>query len=178
MHCDLKYHFIDFIFWNPIYEFLLITVILLILIFRLCTIPKVTKSMSLQKYGCKCLYWCCKHYIQKYNMNLFEDHNLTHPDWFCSMTETNVPLLNSYKKRFVYKRVPQTFSGGLKLALGSSTQWYIYFGQVLVWSFPWIIALIFTLLSEFANLSILLSSLLPGIITAVLAFIFQVGFSS
>ncbi|XP_076463773.1 pecanex-like protein 4 [Babylonia areolata] len=61
-----------------------------------------------------------------------------------------VPLLNEYKQEFVWKRLPQTIFGGPKLKLGYSAPAYVYLTQVLLWSLPWLLGGIFTLVLELA----------------------------
>ena len=61
---------------------------------------------------------------------------------------TGVPLLNEYKQEFVFKRLPQTILGGLKLRLGYDAPIYAYLNQLLVFGIPFVLGGLFTLLVE------------------------------
>ncbi|CAH1791455.1 unnamed protein product [Owenia fusiformis] len=58
------------------------------------------------------------------------------------------PLLNDYKSEFVWKRIPQTLFGGLKLRLGYDAPAYVYLNQIVLWLLPWLFGGVFTLLVE------------------------------
>ena len=75
---------------------------------------------------------------------------------------TKVPLLNEYKKEFFYKRLPETFFGGLKLKFGYDVPFYVYFFQVWLWLLPAVIAGVMVLLTELAGLNVLYSCIIAG----------------
>ena len=61
---------------------------------------------------------------------------------------SGTPLLNEYKQEFLWKRLPQTILGGLRLKLGFCAPLYIYLCQVLLFLTPWIVGGVFTLIVE------------------------------
>ena len=65
---------------------------------------------------------------------------------------TGVPLLNDYKREFVWKRIPQTFLGGPKFRLGFCAPCYIYLVQLLLLFLPWMIGGSLTAAVELADL--------------------------
>lgn len=61
-----------------------------------------------------------------------------------------VPLLNEYKRTFLFKRIPQTVLGGLKLRLGYEAPFYVYISQITLWLVPLLLGCIFTVVLELA----------------------------
>ena len=62
---------------------------------------------------------------------------------------TGVPLLNEYKQNFLWKRVPQSVLGGVKLKLGYNAPLYVYLNQVVLFLIPWVLGGIFTTLVSY-----------------------------
>ncbi|XP_076098379.1 pecanex-like protein 4 [Mytilus galloprovincialis] len=83
---------------------------------------------------------------------------------------TGIPLLNEYKREFLSKRFPQTLLGGPKLRLGYEAPVYVYFQQLLLFLFPFLIGGIFTLLVELKTIDDYVGSVITGslIFTCVL----------
>ncbi|XP_076800119.1 pecanex-like protein 4 isoform X1 [Clavelina lepadiformis] len=90
------------------------------------------------------------------------------------MPVDNVPLLNEYKQEFVAKRIPQTLLGGPNLKLGYSAPFYVYVAQIALWFVPWVISGIFTVSTEVGGLSILLGSILTGVLVGVFVLTLQI----
>ncbi|KAK0050290.1 pecanex-like protein 4 isoform X2 [Biomphalaria pfeifferi] len=61
-----------------------------------------------------------------------------------------VPLLNEYKRSFLYKRIPQTLLGGLKVKVGYDAPHFVYTNQIALWLVPLLLGWIFTLVLELA----------------------------
>ena len=61
------------------------------------------------------------------------------------MSEANSPLLNDYKSDYVKHVLPQTFLGGVKIL---SSPFFVNILQLLLWSFPFLISIILTLVLE------------------------------
>ena len=62
---------------------------------------------------------------------------------------SGVPLLNEYKQEFLWKRVPQSAFGGLKLKLGYDAPAYVYVNQILLFMIPWFLGGVFTALAQY-----------------------------
>ena len=62
----------------------------------------------------------------------------------------DVPLLNDYKKSFVKRRMIQTFLGGLQV-IRNDIPWWIIVPQVIVFLFPALLSIPFTILLEYSN---------------------------
>ena len=60
------------------------------------------------------------------------------------------PLLNEYKRKFVFKRILQTFFGGCLLKFNYEVPFYIYLFQFLLYILPFIISCIGILLEDLA----------------------------
>ncbi|CAL1530389.1 unnamed protein product [Lymnaea stagnalis] len=72
-----------------------------------------------------------------------------------------VPLLNEYKRAFLYKRIPQTVLGGLKVKLGHEAPFYVYANQIALWLVPVLLGCIFTLVLELAYTDDQIGNFLP-----------------
>nr|XP_039248423.1 pecanex-like protein 4 [Styela clava] len=91
------------------------------------------------------------------------------------MAGSDIPLLNHYKKEFVYKRLPQTFFGGLNLKLGYAVPWYIYICQILLWLMPFFIGGAFTLGVEVGGLAPFHACIGNGLVVGIITLLLQVG---
>lgn len=86
---------------------------------------------------------------------------------------SGIPLLNEYKREFLSKRFPQTLLGGPKLRLGYGAPIYVYFNQVILFLFPFLIGGIFTLLVELNTISDYIGSVITGVLVFVFVLIVQ-----
>jgi len=80
------------------------------------------------------------------------------------MSSTKVPVLSEYKKRFLLKRLTETFLGGLQVKFENKVPSYVYFFQVMVWVFPVITIGTIVVVSEFSGLDVLYASITVGIL--------------
>ena len=63
-------------------------------------------------------------------------------------SEAISPLLNEYKLAYLSRILPQTFLGGLRIRLSFKVPWYVYGLQLLLWSYPLVIAFFLMMILE------------------------------
>ena len=66
------------------------------------------------------------------------------------LSEANSPLLNDYKSDYVKHVLPQTFFGGIQIL---SSPFYVNILQLLLWSFPFMVSIVLTLVLETINVN-------------------------
>lgn len=91
------------------------------------------------------------------------------------MTGSDIPLLNNYKKSFVYKRLPQTLFGGLHIKLGYLAPFYVYLCQIFLWLMPFIIGGAFTIGVEIGGLAPFHACIGNGLIIGIVALLLQIA---
>lgn len=91
------------------------------------------------------------------------------------MSSTKVPVLSEYKKRFLLKRLTETFLGGLQVKFENKVPSYVYFFQVMVWVFPVITIGTIVVVSEFSGLDVLYASITVGILNFLCMLFSQVS---
>ena len=78
-----------------------------------------------------------------------------------------VPLLNEYKQKFFWKRFSQTVLGGLKFNLRYRAPAYVYVNQLLLFTFPWILGGLFTVLVELTSLRFDIACYVYGVLSVL-----------
>lgn len=91
------------------------------------------------------------------------------------MSSTKVPVFSEYKKKFLIKRLTETFLGGLRVKFENKVPFCVYFFQVAVWIFPIIIIGTFVIVSEFSSLDVLYASITVGIFNFLCMLFLQVS---
>ena len=80
------------------------------------------------------------------------------------MVTSSAPLLNEYKERFFWKRLPQTISGGLRLKLGCPSPFYVHALQILLFLLPAIVGGFCSCLVDFADVSLTVGASVCGMV--------------
>ena len=84
------------------------------------------------------------------------------------LSESDNPLLNDYKLTYVLKLLLQTFLGGVRLKFNFDAPAYIYYIQILLWIFPFIFGILFTLIVELGDYDDQICALTFGLLMVTL----------
>ena len=120
-----------------------------------------------------------------WNIAVWYSHHLRNPQLqvtpAASVTNTGVnmgsgiPLLNDYKEEFFWRRFLQTLLGGPKLRLGYDAPPYVYVMQVVLFSIPLILGIVFTILAETGLTSDVVAVCIYGGMIGIFALVVQLA---
>lgn len=86
--------------------------------------------------------------------------------------EARSPLINDYKLKYLFQVIAQTFLGGLRLWFPFKLPWFVYGIQILIWSFPFIIGSLITLICELsASINKDITAVIYGLLMLICALV-------
>lgn len=91
------------------------------------------------------------------------------------LSEANSPLINDYKLKYLFQVIPQTFLGGLRLRFPFKLPWFIYIIQICIWSLPFIVGSLVTLLCELSSINNDIASAIYGLLMLLCALVCNIA---